>query len=251
MKKIISVLLILLLWYNNTYSQHIIISYNIETNSSFEVIEEDIEGIDREESKKITKSFNESFELINSMKAHLIASKNESYYWIENSMPSDVNVSNYEMAKIMIGYDNSYYTNYQSGIYTKYFSAYGEKFKMETLINSFNWKLSKETKTIGNLKCFKAVTTYKVVNKLREHTVEAVAWYAPSLQYNFGPKGFSGLPGLIIELKDDKVTYKVDNLEFKESKLQAKKIPKGKLVTQAELDEHGEKVRQNFINNRN
>ncbi|RCW93802.1 GLPGLI family protein [Winogradskyella arenosi] len=251
MKKIITCLIIALLFCcKNTYAQHIIVDYNIETNSLFNE-EKDFEGIAKEKSKEIIEGFNRSLKLLNSMKAHLIASKSESYFWFENTMPSDINIMDYDMAKIMIGYGDSYYSNQLSGNYTHFFSAYGIKFKIKTPVDSLIWKLSKETKIIGDLKCFKATTSYKVKNNLREHTVEVIAWYDPSLQYNFGPKGFSGLPGLIIELKDDKITYSVDTIKFKESKMKTIKKPNGKLITKEELEEYGEKAQQNFNINRN
>lgn len=250
MKKKVGLLFSILLLYSYSYSQHIVVNYNIETNSSFENIE-DLEGVDREKAKEIIEEFNNSFELINTMKSHLIASKSESYYWIENTMPSDVNINSYNMAKIMLGYDDKYYSNHSSGNTTRYFTAYDKKFKIETPIDSLNWKLSKETKIIGDLNCFKAFTSYKIVNKVGEHTVKVIAWYAPELQYNFGPKGFGGLPGLIVELIDGKITYRADTIIFKEDKLEAIKKPKGKLITKEELEEYGEKVEQNFINNQN
>ena len=61
-----------------------------------------------------------------------------------------------------------------------------------------NWILTNDTKQIDNYKCYKATLTHSV--KSRKGNV--TAWYCPEIPYSFGPKGYGGLPGLIVELID-------------------------------------------------
>ncbi len=61
-----------------------------------------------------------------------------------------------------------------------------------------NWTLVNETKYIDKYLCYKAIMTHSV--KSRKGTV--IAWYCPEIPYSFGPKGYGGLPGLILELND-------------------------------------------------
>jgi GLPGLI family protein len=62
------------------------------------------------------------------------------------------------------------------------------------------WKITNETKKINGYLCGKAITT-KVENSLLRLTSEITAWFAFDLPYNYGPKQFTGLPGLILELE--------------------------------------------------
>uniref|UniRef100_UPI0025DA2B51 GLPGLI family protein n=1 Tax=uncultured Chryseobacterium sp. TaxID=259322 RepID=UPI0025DA2B51 len=59
-----------------------------------------------------------------------------------------------------------------------------------------NWKLIDETKVINTLKCKKAEVTFKGRNW--------IAWYSPEIPFPYGPMKFSGLPGLIVKITDDK-----------------------------------------------
>lgn len=62
-----------------------------------------------------------------------------------------------------------------------------------------NWKLIDETKVINTINCKKATVTYKGRNW--------IAWYATEIPLPYGPYKFSGLPGLIIKIADDKNEY--------------------------------------------
>ncbi|WP_370901568.1 GLPGLI family protein [Chryseobacterium gossypii] len=62
-----------------------------------------------------------------------------------------------------------------------------------------NWKLIDETKIINTINCKKAEVTFKGRNW--------IAWYSPEIPLPYGPYKFSGLPGLIIKITDDKGDY--------------------------------------------
>lgn len=63
-----------------------------------------------------------------------------------------------------------------------------------------DWELKEGTKTVNGHTCKKAIYHHKVEtrNGIRKFPVEV--WYAPDLPLNFGPLGYNGLPGLILEL---------------------------------------------------
>lgn len=58
-----------------------------------------------------------------------------------------------------------------------------------------NWILVDSTKTIMNLTCHKAITEF------RGRKYEA--WYTLEIPVKFGPRNFHGLPGLMMELKEE------------------------------------------------
>lgn len=65
--------------------------------------------------------------------------------------------------------------------------------------NNIEWKILNEFKIIGNAKCQKAVT--------KKYGRNWIAYFNPSIPLNFGPYKFNKLPGLIVELYDDKDNF--------------------------------------------
>jgi GLPGLI family protein len=80
-----------------------------------------------------------------------------------------------------------------------------------------NWKLVDETKVINTINCKKAEVTFKGRNW--------IAWYSPEIPLPYGPMKFSGLPGLIIKITDDKGDYDFELVKsVSDSKLKGKLI---------------------------
>lgn len=77
-----------------------------------------------------------------------------------------------------------------------------------------NWKITNESKKIDDYLCFKATGIYQVKNTIGtfDHTV--TAWFCPSIPHSFGPIGYGGLPGLILELQVRKSWFGVDKIDF-------------------------------------
>lgn len=80
-----------------------------------------------------------------------------------------------------------------------------------------NWKLINETRIINSINCKKAEVRFKGRNW--------IAWYSPEIPFPYGPMKFSGLPGLIVKITDDKGDFDFELVKsVSDSKL------KGKLV---------------------
>lgn len=92
-----------------------------------------------------------------------------------------------------------YYTIIQSNENIQYFNLVGMSVLSykEPVIK--NWKLVDETKIINTINCKKAEVTFKGRNW--------TAWYSPEIPFPYGPYKFSGLPGLIFKITDDKEEY--------------------------------------------
>ena len=83
---------------------------------------------------------------------------------------------------------------------------------------NYNWTLTKETKKIDQYTCYKA-TCEKQWKGLasangNKTTYTTTAWYCPKINSKLGPKGFGGLPGLILELQDQKTTFIIKSISF-------------------------------------
>ena len=77
-----------------------------------------------------------------------------------------------------------------------------------------NWQLHDETKFIGDYLCYKATNVYRVENEVRVFNHPVVAWYCPKLPYNYGPNGYSNLPGLILELQERNVVFGATKIDL-------------------------------------
>ena len=62
-----------------------------------------------------------------------------------------------------------------------------------------DWEISNETKKVLGYECMKATTIKQLDNG---DNIEVNAWFAKDLPFNFGPKEFAGLPGLILEIEE-------------------------------------------------
>lgn len=61
-------------------------------------------------------------------------------------------------------------------------------------LNNFKWRISKESKNIGDVNCVKAETFFRGRNY--------IAWFKPDQNIQAGPWKFGGLPGIIYEVAD-------------------------------------------------
>lgn len=110
-----------------------------------------------------------------------------------------------------------------------------EEFLIE--IPAFQWKLSQEHKKIGDYTCYKATTIKYVEGRNGKMVRKVTAWYSPEIPYNFGPKDYNGLPGLILELEEDNLTIIATKIAlFPDKKIEIEKPEKGKKITQKEYD---------------
>lgn len=88
------------------------------------------------------------------------------------------------------------------------------------------WEISQESKIIGGYLCYRAIYKTPLYT-----STKPIAWFTPKISASYGPKFFSGLPGLILELEDNTVTFKAIKIELNpKEKIEIKK-PKGKKIT--------------------
>lgn len=140
-----------------------------------------------------------------------------------------------EWAKNFTGNHDIYYVQQNSDdkllqthmFFGKYVIQYSEK---------RTWQLENETKLIDGYLCYKATSELVVKNSVGVFKYPIVAWYCPSIPLNFGPKGYSGLPGLILELQERNTLFGVQKINVAEKNVIIKKPNDGKIVTQEEFD---------------
>ena len=98
------------------------------------------------------------------------------------------------------------------------------------------WLLLNEEKKIGALSCQKATTTFRG----RHYT----AWYTMEIPIPFGPWKFNGLPGMILEIYDDKkeVSFRTTSIEIPFVKILAPIAPEIEKITRAEFKNRVTKI---------
>lgn len=145
----------------------------------------------------------------------LIMNKNESVFKT-NLSESSKDKTELKGNDMFIGgkrIDTYYYTNKQNKQIISYESSKGKPMAISEVIPKLDWTLSHtETKKINNYICNKATLDFRG----RTYT----AWYTKEIPSFFGPWKFSGLPGLILEVKDNTNTY-----HWIASKIKTKNIP--------------------------
>jgi len=104
--------------------------------------------------------------------------------------------------------------------------------------NEINWTLSKDTLKIDNYTCYKATSTRIINNSEGTHKLEVTAWYAPEISLPFGPDGYGGLPGLILQLNNNGTITSLKKIEFYNEKedVNISFTKKGKEVSEDEFN---------------
>lgn len=92
------------------------------------------------------------------------------------------------------------YTN-KDGTYMN-LNAFGEDFNLQ--IGKVKWEITNENKRIGKFNCYKAIGLFEKSSFINRKDEKIIAWFTPELPFNFGPKYYNGLPGLIIKLIEGK-----------------------------------------------
>lgn len=103
-------------------------------------------------------------------------------------------------------------------------------------IDDTKWTLTKESKKIQDYLCYKATAIATVKNEAGTFKRTIIAWYCPKIPISFGPKGYSGLPGLIMEFQDRNIIIGATKIEIKTKSTKIDKPNKGKLVTYEEYN---------------
>ena len=162
-----------------------------------------------------------------------------SIFRIKEKMTLDVNRNSMaiQLSEDLGGGNGTYYTNRR-----KEMLYHQKEFESETYLikhsEVIDWKLSQEKKKIGIYTCYKATKKdFFIGSSGNQIPINIIAWYSPEIPYSFGPLKYNGLPGLILELSNDKVTFfaKKIYLNIKE-KMSIEKPKKGIEISKKKYD---------------
>ena len=159
------------------------------------------------------------------------------------------------------------YKNVKDGKLLQEQEFFGKQFLISDTLPKLEWKMSGDTKQIGNYLCYKATAVNKVdefdfrsmrrrdrdtdekekdtttVKNLMDEIevpkeVTVTAWYTPQIPVSQGPGEYYGLPGLILEVNSDKTTILCSKIVLNPEVKEELKIPsKGKEVSRLEYND--------------
>lgn len=112
------------------------------------------------------------------------------------------------------------------------------------------WQITQEHKTIAGFKCIKAITEKEFNNSRtgKPQTRTIVAWFTPELPVSFGPKGYFGLPGLIVELYVTPTNkFYLTDLDFSSQDVKIEPPKKGKKVSEKEFRQIMKEMNAKFL----
>ena len=172
-----------------------------------------------------------------------------SHFFAEEGLENDAD-RGYKFALQHFGIDGPYYVDLRKKEILQKSEAFGKIYLVEEdFAKKQRWTITSESRQIGNYKVYKATTVKVVVNSKGTFESEVIAWFAPEIPFSFGPVGYGGLPGLILEL-EEKTTFPVrffaKTVDFDQKEKGIETPSKAKKITAAELDEMYRKARGNM-----
>lgn len=129
--------------------------------------------------------------------------------------------------------ENMYYKNLEEGKDYKQIEIFGKTYRIFRENKNREWYITDKSKYIQGYLCYYATT--KVKNSSGSTTIEA--WFTPEIPLNFGPKGYSGLPGLILGLKELGRYMHAKEIKLSKKNVDIAPLTKGKLISEKEFDQ--------------
>ncbi len=201
-----------------------------------------------ETQKRVDRLFEMSIEKMKELRWELIFSNGKAIFRTVPMMEISEEEERYiSFAETLVSVYKSYYTdtNKKELIVERNFDY--EDYLVVNPIDISKWKLTSNTKKIGKYLCYEATleeefTTYKGEQKTRTQR----AWYTPQIPVLFGPKDFSGFPGLVLEITDKGTTFTATEIILsKKEPLSIEPPTKGKRITEKEMSKILKEYREN------
>lgn len=189
--------------------------------------------------KKHTDKSSEAPKIMKGLEYELICNSTESRFEYIDAMSNDGDRVNTRFIG-RGGGKGVYYKNLGDNTKLLGLNQSGKDFIIVEDFKKYDWKLSKaKTKKILGYDCFFATTSFVEYNPILKENITLVinAWYAPGIASSFGPSGYDGLPGLVLESSTSSFYFIASNIEYLEKAPIIKKPTKGKEVTLKEFNE--------------
>lgn len=152
--------------------------------------------------------------------------------------PFELSANDYDMTLIMADIvGTTYRSNNSNEVFNERESFGNFKNFIATSKLITEWNITNEKKVIKGYNCIKATSILNIdygdndINKLYPIT----AWFCPDIKYSYGPRGIGGLPGLILELKQNLVTFYVSKIYLDEKPINILMPESKKIITTSKM----------------
>jgi GLPGLI family protein len=143
----------------------------------------------------------------------LIFNDNKSVFKIKKKMSVD-NTIDYKDVAGFSDADGEFFTESTKELRLRKIKAWNNYYIIRSSFSQ--WELKNQEKKILGYRCFKAVSKKELDNG---DSIEVIAWFAKDLPFNFGPKEFVGLPGLILEIEERGIKFYATKVNLSNKKL--------------------------------
>lgn len=248
MKNII--LFILLFAFAKANSQSIQGVATYQTQRHVDIKMDSTSGMNDEMQKSIQEQLRKQFQ-----KEYTLSFNGPEAIWKEEaSLDKPQAPSSSGISIVLSGNSDILYQNIKEQSYTQQSELMGKQFLIEDTLEKPEWKLEKETKNIGQYTCFKATLTEEVEERsfqringeggeeeVKKVTKVTTAWYTLDIPVQHGPDEFWGLPGLVLEVNDGKMSMMCTQVVINPKEGVTIEIPtKGKKVNEADYEKISE-----------
>ena len=106
------------------------------------------------------------------------------------------------------------------------------------------WKITNKTKKIGKYVCNQALATETLFSRQGHYYTEKVeAWFTTEIPVSFGPKLYTGLPGLVLEINKNKISITATEINLNPTKGVNITVPNlNKIITQKQANKKWEEL---------
>ena len=170
----------------------------------------------------------------------LKATPSKSLYSLEKKVSNDA--SSQRILKLMLSLANSkgiFFSDIEQNVFKEQINAFGKLYKIISDFDQLQWNISNEKKSISGYQCQRATLEFNAGNENNKaQNKEIIAWFATELNYPFGPLGYRGLPGLIIELNvnwDYGYILKVEKIKFLDNILEIEEPDEGEIISEMDF----------------
>ena len=188
MKKL-STLFILLFSFTSLIAQErgLIVNYNQQINFDVEKMQGNVSVIANEGNNDLKKALLESMKRISQ---YTLTTTQEKA--VSQKVEKINNDQNEIGMTISFGNSRPLFMDFRNNMYYTKSRNFDKDFEIKDSLTHYDWQITREKKKILNFDCRKATA--------KDGKKDIIAWFAPKLPYKSGPDGFTGLPGLILEL---------------------------------------------------
>lgn len=197
----------------------------------------------------VSSEFHEKNSFFRNIEYTLIFSNAEGIFKFEEKLQNDGDRINRRAIGIGGG-KGIYYKNIKKKEKIHQFEFSGEQLLISYPINQYSWNIKKETKQILGKICYKATAEYKEETKaFGEKIIHLTAWFTPDIPVSFGPAGYDGLPGLVMEVTIGNLKFYADSIKtVSTSEFSIERPVEGRKMTHTESLEYLDKLYKKISN---